>query len=259
MRSMPPHGKYSFGLPTKALSLTSGISKNTIAPVGEVLVLGTTVNASHTQQVTVPEGVYEICAVCLSGGDSGNATGKASGVEIGSGMGGIGGNLRWKNRIPVMPGWVLNLSAGGGGDAGTETADGSGNVNAISSVVGVASYISRVGGIGYLLHTDIASIHGGNGGIPVDTMAAGSGGHAARYIGNGYASLDSGENAVGVSPYGQNDLKDSIDPVYGKGGLGDGSPPAAGATDGPGDGQHGFVRIMWGANRSFPDNARKIS
>lgn len=51
---------------------------------------------------TVPEGVYAISVVCIGGGQpsgSGNTYGKN------------GGDLRWKNKIPVTPGEILRIRA----------------------------------------------------------------------------------------------------------------------------------------------------
>jgi hypothetical protein len=59
----------------------------------------------------VPEGVYEISAVCVGAGGGGYNTSNGGG-------GGAGGDLRWRIKIPVTPGESLTVTVGNGGAGG---------------------------------------------------------------------------------------------------------------------------------------------
>lgn len=244
-------------------------SKDYLAP-GSYFVEGALGN-DVSENYTIPAGVYSICAVCVGGGSSGEATGFNGTSETGDSDGGGGGNLRWRNNISVTPGMVITIVAGRGGDAPTVTADASGIVSSVASMTGRSSYIEidgvvvlAAGGAGSAFtgvktspDTPIGNgVGGGDGGSGENGSDAsrGGGGNAGRYLGDGGNAVSSG---AGSRLYGvdANGLEITQGVRYGGGGAGDADPPLAGATDGPSNGGAGGVRIIWGSNVSFPYDA----
>lgn len=119
-----------------------------------------------TSTFVVPQGVFQINAVCVGGGGSG-----AKGANGSEQPGGGGGGLRWISSLPVTPGETLNVYVGYGGTAPISRGS--------AGIAGTWSYISR--GVDILVYAD-----GGNGAnLWTSGTAAGGTGGQGMPIGNG--------------------------------------------------------------------------
>lgn len=130
---------------------------------------------------TVPEDVYFISVVCIGGGQpsqSGNTVGKT------------GGDLRWKNKIPVTPGEVLTIRAS------VATPYASSSVGQASNIIrkSTAEVLLQAGGGGNTIEISTplgGEVGGGNGG---KGGTGRGGGGAGGYTGDGGAGSS---NATG--------------------------------------------------------------
>lgn len=141
-------------------------------PTGEYLQV-----APESRSWKVPEEVTRISVVCVGGGQG------ADGVALGKG--GTGGDLRWRNDIPVTPGETLTVIVGAGG---TDSED-------LAVRRGQSSYLKRgdtvllcAGGGGTVDSSRLSSTIGGGdgarGGLGGEEGPGGGGG-AGGYSGNG--------------------------------------------------------------------------
>lgn len=214
----------------------------------------------------VPDGVTLISGVAVNPGDWG--------MNISPFHGGKGGNLHWRNDIPVTPGEVLNVQVGNG-QRGTTTA-----LFATWLRRGASEYLLRTGVGSTLYHPSlggggaVGGIRGsgtdGNGGL---------GGGAAGYTGPGgkggdYQGTTNGGLPAPLSGGGRGGDRDGIPYGYqgydGEGvglqGLSaDKSTSLGPKIHGGGGwantsgGQPGGVRLMWGDDvRSYPNNAMDV-
>lgn len=234
------------------------------------------------QSWVVPAGVYDIQAVLIACG--------GSGVNNKTADGGRGGDLRWINRLAVTPGETLYVLA-----PITDTVDAyirrgdtillrarSGKSATPSTTIRLPFIGGGNGGLGGVANV-AASIPGGGGGaggysgdggnggtgnlIPPTAGSGGAGGGGAGWTYNG---LNYGAAGGGVGFKEEGDSGDAG--VYsavnatgasGKGGSGGsdgtgGSGSIYGSGAGSGGaygGGRGFARIIWGSNRTFPNNA----
>lgn len=212
-----------------------------------------------TTQWTVPDGVTSVSVVVVGAGGRPNGP-----------YGGGGGELCYANDLVVTPGSKLDVvvgdfsvpvsrndssfngvvarggwmssgsgvAAGGtGGWGGTCFAGGKGGVN--GSAGGAAGY-SGVGGSGWGGNADLPATNGAGGG-----GGGGVGGNGDFHGVGGAVGLE-GPGANGVQPGGNGSQADRWVPVAGGGGT---------SYDGPVVGYSGGVRIIWGAGRSYPNNA----
>lgn len=211
----------------------------------------------------VPDGVTSISGVAVSPGEWG--------MNISPFHGGKGGNLHWRNAIPVTPGEVLNIQVGNG-QRGTTTA-----LFATWLRRGASEYLLRTGAGSTLYHPSLGgggAVGGargsgtdGNGGLGGGAAGyTGTGGKGGNYQGTTNGGLPAplsgggrGGDSNGI-PYGYQgyigegvglqglsaDKSTSVGPkIHGGGGWAN--------TSG---GQPGGVRIMWGDDvRSYPNNA----
>lgn len=138
---------------------------------------------SHLQVATevrdwiVPEDVTEISVVCIGAGQGADATSR--------GRGGSGGDLRWRNKIPVFPGETLTLEVGLGGANSTDLGERQGGSTSIKRG---DSVLLRAGGGGSADSTRLSeTVGGGNGGRGAlgGEEGPGGGGGAGGYTGNG--------------------------------------------------------------------------
>jgi len=107
-------------------------------------------HSSGTFTWIVPNGVYEISAVCIGGGGGGAASG------VTPATGGSGGNLLWANKIPVTPGEALTVTVGGGGGGAQGATTGGGGGNSIIAR-GATTLMSAGGGGGGVTGVSAAS------------------------------------------------------------------------------------------------------
>jgi hypothetical protein len=245
-----------------------------------------------TYTFVVPDGVTEVCAVAVGGGGAG------MGYSGGSGWGGGGGGLRWINNIPVVPGESIPVVVGAGGVAVLESAPGGGSSSFgmhITAHGGGGGHWDDpkkgqggggVGGSGGKGGTSFDASGGGGGaggysGQGGDTGKAGAIYYAGGGGGGGGASQCSGGGGVGLygegnsgsAGYssdgmfyggggGSNGTKggDTVNNTYLRGGAGGkyGGGGGAGSRKVGGSGGDGAVRIMFGASRSFPNNATLV-
>lgn len=130
---------------------------------------------------TVPDNVYSISVVCIGGGQpspSGNITGKN------------GGDLRWKNKIPVTPGEILRIRAA---PAKLPTATSGSASNVVRKSSGEVLLQAGGGGNTVELSTPLGGdVGGGNGGKGGGRGGGGAGG----YTGDGG---EGSSNAIGFS------------------------------------------------------------
>jgi hypothetical protein len=117
-----------------------------------------------TLKWTVPDGCHLISAVVVAGGQVASSSN--------NGNGGYGGNLRWRNDIPVTPGEVLTIVSG------AASSDNAKRNSSISN--GTVTLLSTTWPIG---HQECGGGDGGQGGINRDS--GGGGGGAGGYYGNG--------------------------------------------------------------------------
>ena len=236
-----------------------------------------------------PPGVYQVSAVCVGGGGAGNGDNQS-----GSGGAAGGGGLGWKNNIPVTPGQSYTLEVGsaatggsgndggdsyfinattvkgGGGQGSTNTngqpggtyvGDGGGNGGAGGA--GGSTYEGGGGGAGGYTGSGGAGGFGNGSTHPSSTPLAdrqgqdgsggggGGGGYGGGYTGGGVGILGAGAPGLGAAyqppsgvPFGSGTAgSGGSGTSYGGGGSGAGAQGGSGA-----------VRIVWGANRYFPNN-----
>ena len=216
---------------------------------------------------TVPAGVTSICVVCVGGG-----AGTASNVD-GTGSsyhGGGGGGLVYKNSISVTPGTsytvVVGSGAGPGSNGSASSMSGTGiSISAGGGVVGSRSgavsggdvnnhgfcpqytyasggtiYWGSGGGASYTYDETNTTPYQSSGGIAAGSTIVAGVSYAASFGPNNpfftSVSLDGGVGAVGAGGA----IRNSTPP--------NGTPQ----TD---VGYAGGVRIIWGAGRSYPNNA----
>ncbi len=132
---------------------------------------------------TVPEGVYEIDAVCVGGGGGGGGNAGSSGPGA---SGGGGGGLRWRNKIPVTPGDRLRIYVGVGGTGGWYNGS-SGGQSSIILANGVKTLYANGGGAGIGNTTSHGGGGGGGGGMSGEggNYGGGNGGSGGRAVRNG--------------------------------------------------------------------------
>lgn len=187
----------------------------------------------------VPQGMTTLCGVCVGGGGDNS---------------GIGGGLHWRNEIPVVPGETLTIQIG--------TSD-------RFSGLPIESFVKR--GTTYLLRADHGTYFstlgggGGNGGNGLFDSSSAGGGGAGGYMGNGGNGGNPGKPPAANSGGGRggNPRNDGEGvglqgrtPTFAPGSLG--TPKVGGGLGEGQKGGSGGVRLMWGRNRSFPDNAADV-
>jgi len=247
-----------------------------------------------TYNFTVPAGVFSISgAVCVGGGGNGYAgSGAAAGAWGSNGTGGAGAGLRWRNNIPVTPGTNLVIVVGGPGQASSIQnllmADGGqhGVLNG-SAVGGGGSLYGGTGGGGngggsHLADSRRTSGGGGAGGYMGNGGTASYGGPVATPGGGGGAGgnhglhspsswLSSGGGGVGLIKLGVTGSNPNRGATGGSGGedgvapMHDPTPRPNGGRCGGGGGSrngstfglggNGGVRLIWGPNRSYPNDS----
>lgn len=242
--------------------------------------------ASGTFTWTVPNGVSLLCVVCIGRGGSG-VDGGGSG-QPGRGAGGGGGGLAYKNNISTTPGNSVTVTqstsqssvlgcianaggtAIGGGAGGTPsgTYDG-GGVGGKGGPSTAGTYTSGGGGAGGYSGNGgdggDATLNGGNGsggaagggGGGEPTKGGGGGGGSGLY-GLGTSGLGGIGASTGRGNPGQGGSGGSAGVVVPIGTGGTGGAYGGGAATGGsirGNPGGGAVRIIWGAGRSFPQNA----
>jgi hypothetical protein len=246
-----------------------------VQPIGASLY-----HTSGTYSWTAPANVYSVSVVAIGGGAGGTNS-----PEVAGG----GGALGWKNNISVTPGQSYTVVAGSGGvnaAGGDSYFINSGTVRGGGGVQGgTATYTGDGGGNGGLGQTGGNGIEPGGGGAGGYTGSGGQGGSNSNGTtpgsgsgggGGGGGSGDlrgGGGGGVGVYGQGASGGGGSNGSTYGSGGSGgsgggNGTSPGSDVDIYGGDygggsfgrfgnggtayGARGAVRIIWGANRSFP-------
>lgn len=205
----------------KQLTIDTGDQyTQTSQAVGEI-----TLTAAGAGSFVVPVGVDTIDLVAVGpGGD---------GVQFGGNVsGGGGGGLAFKNSISVTPGQVINYVIG---SRATNTATQILGITANSGQKGIGDGSSTQANGGTATGGDV-NFTGGKGQLSFGGNALG--GSAATYTSDGVNGGNQGIGLTGTGSVGS----------YGKGGTSvySGSPT---------QGENGAIRIIWGTNRSFPNNA----
>lgn len=163
---------------------------------------------------TVPPGVFSVCVAMVANGEDAKASPSTSGK---------GGNLRYQNNIPVVPGTQMRVNIGGGT---TSSVSGFGmhSNSALSSTIKGANGSPGVATAGYNYK------HGGNaGGYPGAERGAGI--DLATWK---YSMVDNNAYQKGTD-----------------GGGGGSRSTTYGGTNYSGGA--GAVRVIWGPDRAFPD------
>lgn len=223
---------------------------------------------------TVPDGVMDISAVAVGSG----------GGNVSNRIAGAGGDLRWRNHIPVTPGEILTVIVGIAANAkvgvstkiirkstgevlliakGGNSADTSTEMN--GSTIGGGN-----GGAGNSVYGGGAGGYAGNGATgtrvaaPVGSGAGGTGG-SYTFNGNGFGTGGGGVGLLGQSNDGLAGSANTGTQAYGGGGgsrgangdhtsggrYGGGSGAPVSITVGCAGG-NGGCRIIWGSGRAFP-------
>lgn len=205
-------------------------------------------DAPGTYQWTCPDNVTSISVMVVSAGQQGRFPG-ASTTQM---VAGAGGNTRYRNNIPVVPGQVYTIKVGNGGTTGS--------VPAGTAMTTINDYLSSafeiVAGLSVAESTTVTGDVGGrngaaglNGNVSSGTYG---GGYSATFTSNGTQ-----QGAAGISANGVNWLNAR----YGLGNSLDGSPMGGGGscrTTGDngskfyGRGGNGGVKIIWGKGRAWP-------
>lgn len=219
-----------------------------------------------TYQWVCPEGVTVVAVVVIAGGT--NATRPVNGNS--SHLGGTGGGLRYNNTVVTVPGTTYQIVVGDGGEAKMSGMGG----NSTYTFVGkpTSSALGLSAGSGTVGSNFTHSVRGGYGSIGQDSRyntyaSTGTAGGMAGGYNNGTtprpavaATSGGGTNLYGGYVAGilwnegnaaQPGMK------CGGGGQSIGTPPAGGSPQ-CNAGGFGGVRIMWGAGRTFPDNAADV-
>ena len=236
---------------------------------------------------TAPAGVTSVSVVCVGGG--GGVRAGTSDNSVLNMRAGNGGNLRYVNNIPVVPGTAYTVTVGAGGPGTAPYLGGSSWFASKSTVLATGGASLQSGGTPST-DTDVGT--GGNGGVPPagDNQNRPGGGGAGGYSGNGGSSVTdyattspSGSGGGGGGGGGQYNNPGGYGGgvgIWGEGpsGLGgiNGGTGGAGSggstntpgtydalfgggagavqflSDGPRVGAGGAVRIIWGPNRAFP-------
>ena len=184
-----------------------------------------------TEYWVVPAGVTSISVVAIGAGGGG---GDQQGGTDGNGG---GGGLAYDTALTVTPGEILKIVAGTRGYGALAPSDPPGAIGTGSN--GGTTYLYR-GFSTVLLQAD-----GGTGAAGGTNGTGGDGGTTKGYDGGGNGAVigagqysANGGSSGGASVYGSSDTNYN----YGEGGLGAGT-----------NGQPGALRIIWGANRSYPN------
>lgn len=227
-------------------------------PTGQILydVLG-------THEFIVPDGVFEVSA-----------------VATGAGRGHGGAGTSWRNAIPVIPGQKLFIILNNNSIIRSESASGPNELVALGTTTGSttggkggkdANTINHGGGNG-----GNGSVNGGKGGAGGYTGPGGAGyetGNGAPGIGGGggggarfkvtgnpteYLGFGGGVWYMGIGANGRGGQAGTISTLaQGSGGRGSFESGQLGTSTygggGAGANARGFVRIIWGTNRFFPD------
>lgn len=248
--------------------LFMGGNPNGNLPVGQQLF-----TAASTDW-TVPAGVTDISAVCVGSG----------GANVSNRFGGAGGDLRWRNHIPVIPGEVLTITVGisASGKVGISTkvvrkSDGQvlliakgGNSTDTSSTIDGSTLGGGNGGAGSGTCGGGAGGYTGNGGTglnkPADAGSGGGGtGSGYTFNGNGFGTGGGGVGVLGKGADGTAGPNNTGSQAVGGGGgsgggrgdhtsggnYGGGSGAPASITSASNAG-NGACRIIWGSGRAFP-------
>lgn len=201
--------------------------------------------ATESREWVVPDDVTEIAVVCVGGG-------QGSEGEF-YGRGGMGGALRWRNDIPVVPGETLTLEVGKGGSNSSDLAQRQGGSTSIKR--GESVILRAAGGGGTdssRLSETVGGGDGGRGALGGYDHGPGGGGGAGGYTGEGgvggnrlVASHPGEGGAGGGGSYYNTESNDShhATPGGGVGLYGQGANGAAGvrgdALKGGGGGSNG--------------------
>lgn len=233
-----------------------------------------------------PPGINSVAVVCIGGGGGQGIAGSGSGSSPRATSGG-GGGLGWRNNISVSPGSSYTVTVGsGGGEASSGNASvfqncsgfgGSGSSPGQTNNVG-GGYQGDGGGVGGTATQGNSSISGGgaggysgNGGGVGTTPSGGAAG-----CGKADGTLGSGAGGVGIFGIGATGINATSIDGAGTGGSGGEDGQADDGSGGGGNGGNygggaghndqgssrvlrsggnGAVRIIWGPNRNFPNNA----
>ena len=168
-----------------------------------------------------PPSVTKVCVVCVGSGGTGIQYPTTN-------SGGGGGALAYKNEIPVTPGQTYSFTVG------SPSA-----IFGVSAGAGAAGKSSSSASPGGTASGGDANFSGGFGATGFGGTQAG--GSAATYSSNGATGGSEGVGLYGTGSTGP----------YGRGGNSTYSGTA-------GQGYQGAIRIIWGANRAFPNNAQAV-
>lgn len=245
-----------------AKALTAAAGNAASAPVGQAFY-----DTAGTYNWVAPDGVESVCVVCMGGASNGRCLVFGGGSTV-INASAAGAGLGWINNYSVTPGNSYQVIVGAGGtsgsysqfystglvrgnpggwgsNGGTFTGDGGGNGGnyffAANGGGGAGGGYTGVGGTGST----------GSGSAPATGSGGGYGG-GYRRGGGGVGYL--GRGADGASN-GQGGSGGTNGSTYNGGTYGGGSAtgPNTGATTYYGSGGKGFVRIIWGDGREFPD------
>lgn len=189
---------------------------------------------------TVPDGVTEVSVVIISAGLQARAQ---SGALVNPGN---GGSVRWKNKIPVVPGEVYRVVVGSGGIRQ--------DVPFGTMSYFQLDYASSAFDIDVGITTDETTPVGDNMGGNVGTIAGGGTSNNIVYAGGNASGFVFTGNATPMSR-GTDLFGRVINPVSPSGGRHGGGGSAQAKTSGSrvcGRGGDGGVKIIWGKGRAFP-------
>lgn len=255
------------------------------------LVIGEVVYTTPgTYSWIAPDGVTSISGVAVGGGGAG-----AKAITWWGAAGGGGGGLGWKNNIPVTPGQSYVVSVGAGGTAINGTPGGNGGTSYFNNLSTLAGYGGTGGLARDSWGTAVGGSYVGDGGGTGGSGLTGDTGNIAHGGGGagGYLGAGGSTNAPGTGGGGGGGLASSTGGSGGGGGVGlfglgddgaanggggsggsngtsaSGTNGGVGGTYGGGsgsttyeglvyDGAGGAVRLMWGGNRTFPNNATQV-
>ena len=154
-------------------------------PIGQHLQV-----AAESRTWVVPDDVTEISVVAIGAGQGSNG--------VFYGRGGNGGDLRWRNKLPVVPGETLELVVGRGG---TNNADIGVRKGGDTLIKRNGTVLLKAAGGGSIGSTQYSSVvgggNGGKGALGGDEVGPGGGGGAGGYSGDGG---DGGNRLIDAKP-----------------------------------------------------------
>lgn len=205
-----------------------------------------------TYQWTVPKGITEVSVLLIGAGSHGSVLNRVS-------AGGYGGSVRWKNKIAVTPGQVIQIVVGNAGRRVSSTGDISSNHTSTTLRSTAFGLYAGCYQDASPIVVDMGGGYGGTGGLPANNGRRSAGGAVAKINSNGDSgdvSPGCGMNPATLATTYPTKLSDTVYTAAGEAGGGGQARTDLAVDGGDSVGSaagNGAVRIIWGVGREYPD------